>query len=39
MENSRRHQRHGPTCGCQGGGGMGEDWSGSLGLADANFYI
>ena len=27
------------TCGCQGGEGVGEGWSGSLGLADANYYI
>ena len=26
------------TCGCQGGGGLGERWIGSLGLADANHY-
>ena len=24
------------TCVCQGGGGVGEGWMGSLGLADAN---
>ena len=27
------------TCGCQGGEEVGEGWMGSLGLADANFYI
>ena len=27
------------TCGCQGGGGVGEGWIGSLGLADANYYV
>ena len=32
------HRRGEQTCGCQGGGG-GEGWSGSLGLADANYYI
>ena len=26
-------------CGCQGGGGLGEGWIWSLGLADANYYI
>ena len=32
--------RHGEqTCGCQGGGGMGERWTGSLGLVHANYYI
>ena len=27
------------TCGCQGGGAEGEGRIGSLGLADANWYI
>ena len=27
------------TCGCQEGDGLGEGWIGSLGLADANYYI
>ena len=27
------------TCGCQGGGGVVEEWVGSLGLVDANHYI
>ena len=27
------------TCGCQRGKGMGQGWIGSLGLADANYYI
>ena len=27
------------TGGCQGGGGVGEGWSGSLGSADTNWYI
>ena len=27
------------TCDCQGGGEFGEGWIGSLGLADANYYI
>ena len=27
------------SCGCHGGGGGGEGWIGSLGLADANYYI
>ena len=32
--------RHGEqTCGCQGGGGMGKGWIGSLGLADTNYFI
>ena len=32
-----RHREQ--TCGCQGGEGVGEGWPGSLGLADANYYI
>ena len=32
--------RHGEqTCGCQGGWGVGQGRVGSLGLADANYYI
>ena len=27
------------TCGCRGGWGGGERWIGSLGVADANYYI
>ena len=27
------------TCGCQGGKGVLEGWTGSLELADANYYI
>ena len=30
-----RHREQ--TCGCQGRGGWGEGWIGSLGLADANY--
>ena len=26
-------------CGCQGEGGLGEGWIGSLELADAKYYI
>ena len=32
-----RHREQ--TCGCQGGEGVGEGWIGSLGLADAKYYI
>ena len=32
-----RHREQ--TCGCQRGGGVGEGRIGSLGLADANYYI
>ena len=27
------------TCGCQGGEGVVEGWSGNSGLAEANYYI
>ena len=33
------HRHREQTCGCQGGGGVGERWIGSLGLADTNYYI
>ena len=35
MTSAHREQ----TCGCQGGGGEGKAWTGSLGLVDANYYI
>ena len=31
------HRHRAQTCGCQGGGELGEGWIGRLGLADANF--
>ena len=34
---THRHREH--TCDCQGGGDVGEGWSGSSGLADANHYV
>ena len=37
QKQTHRHRQQ--TCGCQEGGGVGEGWSGSLGLADANCYI
>ena len=37
QKQTRRHREQ--TCGCQGGGGAGEGWVSSLGLADANYYI
>ena len=37
MKQTHRHREH--TGGCQGGGGVGEGWIGSLWLADANSYI
>ena len=33
------HRHREQTGGCQGGGGVGEGWSGSLGLSDENHYI
>ena len=33
------HRHREQTCSCQGGGGLGERTIGSLGLADANYYI
>ena len=33
------HRHREQTCGCQGGEGVVEEWIGSLGLADANYYI
>ena len=37
QKQTHRHSKQ--TCGCQGGGGVGEIWIGSLGLADANYFI
>ena len=33
------HRHREQTCGCQGGGQVGEGWVGSLGLTEANYYI
>ena len=33
------HRYREQTCGCQGGGEMGEGWIGSLGLADENYWV
>ena len=33
------HRHRGQTCGCQGEVGVGKGRIGSLGLADANYYI
>ena len=38
VKQKRTHRHREQTCGCQGGG-VGEGWIGSLGLADANYYI
>ena len=33
------HEHRQQTYGCQGEGGAREGWIGSLGLADANYYV
>ena len=33
------HRHREQTCGCQGGGWVRKGWTGSLGLADAKYYI
>ena len=37
QKQTQRHKEQ--TCGCQGGGQVGEGRIGSLGLAEANYYI
>ena len=39
MKQKQTHRHREQTCGCQGVGHVAEGWSGSLGLADANYYI
>ena len=39
MKQKQTYRHRGQTCGCQGGGWVGEGCTGSLGLADANYYI
>ena len=39
MSTKQTHRHREQTCGCQWGGGMGEGKIGSLGLADAIYYI
>ena len=39
MEQKQTHRHKEQTCGCQGGGGARKGWIGSLGLANANYYI
>ena len=38
QKQKQTHRHREQTCGCQRGGGEG-GWIGSLGLADANYYI
>ena len=39
VKQKQTHRHREQTWGCQGGGETGEGWTGSLGLADANYYI
>ena len=39
MKQKQTHRHREQTCGCQAGGEVGEGLTGSLGLADANYYI
>ena len=39
VKHKQTHRCRDQICGCQGGGGMGEEWTGSLGLTDPNYYI
>ena len=39
VNQKQNHGHREQTGGCQGGGGVAEGRSGSLGLADANWYI
>ena len=39
MKKRQAHRFREETCDCQGGGALGEGKIGSLGLADANYYI
>ena len=39
MKQKHTHRHSEQTCGCQGGGEVGGEWIGSLGLADANYYM
>ena len=38
MKQEQTHRQREQTYGCQGGGGAGEGWIRSLGLAEANYY-
>ena len=39
MKQKQNHGHREQTGGCQGGGGLGEGWSGRSGLADVGFYM
>ena len=38
MKQKQTHRHREQTCGCQGGWGVGEGWTGSLRLAYTNYY-
>ena len=39
MKQKQPHRQKEQTCGCQRGGRMEVGWTGSLGLAGADYYI
>ena len=39
MKQKQTHSHKEQTCGCQGGEEVGEGWTGSLKLVDADYYI
>ena len=39
MKQKQTHRHREQTYGCQEGRGVGEGWSGKLGLADVSYYI
>ena len=39
MKQKQTHKDREQTCGCQGGVGEGEGWTGNLGSVDANYCI
>ena len=39
MNQKQTHRHREQTYGCQGGVGVEPGWTGSLGLADANYYM
>ena len=39
IKQKETHRHREQTCGYQGGGGMGEERTSSLGLADENYYV
>ena len=38
MKKEKTHRHREQTCGCRGRGQVGEEWSESLGLVDADYY-